>query len=479
MRSLVWFRSDLRVRDNPALHAACAEARRGVVAVFALCPGQWREHDWGGPKVEFVLRNLRALSDALRGLNVPLRVLVLERFAEAPRALLELARGLGCDELCYNRELELNEVRRDAAVTVAFERAGLRVRGFSDQCIWKPGTLRTGDGRWYSIFSPFQRRWREQFRRHGPPRELGRPRRQERAACESDTVPNSVESFAGPGRADLWPAGETEARERLERFIAERIGSYGERRDLPGGNGTSTLSPYLSLGVVSVRQCLLAAMEANDGRVDVGREGVVKWISELIWREFYRNIVVGFPRVCMHRAFRPETESLNWSGDQEHFAAWCDGRTGIPIVDAGMRQLAQTGWMHNRVRMITAMFLTKDLFIDWRWGERHFMRGLVDGDLASNNGGWQWSASTGTDAAPYFRVFNPVSQSRRFDPQATYIRKFLPELAKLDDNEIHEPYAARGAKSPLDYPRPIIDLTKTRARVIEAFSALKRRSRGS
>jgi deoxyribodipyrimidine photo-lyase len=214
------------------------------------------------------------------------------------------------------------------------------------------------------------------------------------------------------------------------------------------------------------------AAEENGGKLGSGKAGPAVWISELIWREFYRHIVMHFPRVSMGRAFKPATDRLPWSYDKGPFEAWTTGRTGYPIVDAGMRQLAATGWMHNRVRMIVAMFLSKDLFIDWRLGERHFMRTLVDGDLASNNGGWQWSASTGTDSVPYFRVYNPITQSRTHDPDGEYIRAWLPELRHVPTADLHDP--ATLAKHKVDYPPPIVDRSKTRDRVVRAFGALSK-----
>ena len=262
------------------------------------------------------------------------------------------------------------------------------------------------------------------------------------------------------------------ARRWLRAFVSKRIESYHTLRDMPAEDGTSALSPYLAAGALSPRQCLHAAMEANRGRAASGKKGVTTWISELIWREFYRHVLIGFPRVCMNRPFRVETDRLPWRDDEDQFAAWCQGHTGVPIVDAGMRQLAETGWMHNRVRMITAMFLTKDLFIDWRWGQRHFMHHLIDGDFANNNGGWQWSASTGTDAAPYFRIFNPFSQSRRFDPEGQYIRRYVPELKALSADEIHEPSADVARKC--RYPRPIVGHAEARTSAIAAFRRLGR-----
>lgn len=472
MRALVWFRSDLRVMDNTALYDACREADSGVVAVFAICPKQWAEHDWGTMKVDFVLRNVRALSETLRKLNIPLLLVRASRFTNLPGKLLRLAVQHECDALFFNAEYEVNERRRDAQVTALFERHGRSVHTFTDQVILDVAGMRTGSGGFYTVFTPFKRKWLELLKAEGPPRVRGKPHRQPRLPATPDDVPTTLRGFAGRCRSDLWPEGEAAARRRLRTFVSERIEKYHQLRDVPAVDGTSTLSPYLATGVLSPRQCLCAAMEANRGRAGSGQKGVTTWISELIWREFYRHILIGFPQVCRNRPFRPETDRLPWRYDQGQFEAWCAGRSGVPIIDAGMRQLAETGWMHNRVRMITAMFLTKDLFIDWRWGERHFMGHLVDGDFANNNGGWQWSASTGTDAAPYFRIFNPFSQSRRFDPEGDYIRRFVPELEGVSADKIHEPHKSKSAG--LDYPKPIVDHAAARKHAIQAF---RRRTR--
>ncbi len=218
---------------------------------------------------------------------------------------------------------------------------------------------------------------------------------------------------------------------------------------------------------------MAAAVEANGGELERNESGATIWIRELIWREFYRHVLVGFPRVSMNRAYNMKTEGIAWRTDEEEFEAWCEGRTGVPFVDAGMRQLRATGWMHNRLRMVTAMYLTKDLLIDWRWGERFFMQRLVDADLANNNGGWQWSASTGTDAAPYFRIFNPWSQARRYDPEGTFIRHYLPELEDVSTRDLHDPQrlAARRSEG-LDYPEPLVNHKRARIRALEAFGSL-------
>jgi len=275
--------------------------------------------------------------------------------------------------------------------------------------------------------------------------------------------------------ASTWPAGEREALRRLDRFVEERIERYDVDRDHPAIEATSTLSPYLACGVISPRQCLAAVADVHEGSIDTTGAGAKTWISELVWREFYRHVLFGFPRVCRGRPFKPETEALNWCDDSDAFRAWCEGRTGVPIVDAAMRQLARTGWMHNRLRMIVAMYLTKDLFVDWREGERFFMHQLVDGDFANNNGGWQWSASTGTDAAPYFRVFNPTSQSRRYDSHGEFIRTWCPELQHLDDRSIHEPASLSAERrGGLDYPAPLVDHAEARRRTLAEWGRISR-----
>ncbi len=472
MRTLMWFRSDLRVQDNTALHHACKAADDGIVGVFAICGKQWGEHDWGSMKVDFVLRNVRALSDALAKLSIPLRIIMADTFTQLPKKLLDLAHRHACDAVYFNVEHEVNELRRDEEVRALFEKNNFSVHAFGDQTIADVSELRTTSDGFYTVFTPFKRRWCQVLKEGGAPEPLPKPRKQAGVGISPDEVPQALAGFKGHRRPDLWPEGETAAQKRLTAFISKRIGDYDNDRDLPGINGTSVLSPYLAAGVLSPRQCLHAALDVNKGRLDSGKKGVTTWISELIWREFYRHILIGFPRVCMGRPFKLETDALPWRDDDDLFDAWCEGRTGYPIIDAGMRQLRQTGWMHNRVRMIVAMFLTKDLFIDWRMGERYFMQHLVDGDFASNNGGWQWSASTGTDAVPYFRVFNPLSQSKRYDADAMYIHRFVPELADVPAEVLHRPREKWGVE--VDYPAPIVDHAKARQMVLDAFGKKSR-----
>jgi deoxyribodipyrimidine photo-lyase len=479
LKPLVWFRTDLRTADNPALHGAAILAAKGpVVSVFLCTPEQWREHDWGDHKVGFLLRNLAELSKKLASLGIALHIETVPRFRDAPECLARFARKHRCDALFFNREYEVNERRRDHAVERRFAEEGIRVHGFMDQTVFQPGELLSGSGGFYTVFTPFRNAFMDRLRREGVPEPLPPPRRRTLDA-EPDRVPRSVGGFdSARSRPGPWPAGEDHALARLDEFLAARSRRYGKERDLPGADGTSRLSPYLALGAVSVRQCLAAAALENGGKPIGGSHGIATWINGLVWREFYRHVLVGFPRVSRSRPFPTQSDDVPWRHDEEAFLSWCEGRTGYPIVDAGMRQLTETGWMHNRLRMITAMFLTKHLLVDWRWGERHFMRSLVDGDLANNNGGWQWSASTGTDAAPYFRIFNPWTQSRRFDPEGRFIHRFVPELRHVPSGALHAAgRLADARRGGVDYPPPIVEHAEARARALRAFEAV-RRARG-
>ncbi len=478
---LVWFRADLRVSDNPALHRAsidAAAAGGALIALFIICPEQWRSHDWAAIKVDFILRHLRELSADLAKLNIPLLVESTPTFRDVPKTLASFASRQNCQAIYWNKEVELNETRRDAAVSAAAKQAGLRALGFTDQTLIEPGEVRTGEGNFYTVFTPFKRSLYRTIEERGGVHLVAAPRKQSPLPLAPSPIPESIAGFLShvPDAPSLWPAGEKHAQTRLAAFAKSHLGNYKLQRDQPALDSTSTLSPYLAIGSISSRQCIAAAIPANDGKLEGPNLGATTWISELAWREFYRHIIVGFPRVCMGRAFKPDTEQIAWAWNEHHFNAWCAGRSGFPIVDAGMRQLSATGWMHNRVRMIVAMFLTKDLFFDWRRGERFFMRHLIDGDLGSNNGGWQWSASTGTDAAPYFRIFNPFSQSRTCDPAGNYIRRWVPELASLEGGEkgaIHDPSTLPPlARARIDYPEPIVDHAKAKDRVMKAFQSL-------
>ena len=480
MRPLVWFRSDLRLRDNPALFHAAQDATRGVVGVFIATPGQWLQHDWGPIKVDFIMQHAMLLASGLRELNIGMLFRQVETFGEASHLLLEIARRHECDAIYFNREYEINESRRDDDVAMAFKAAGLRVRAFHDQTLIPPGEIRTGEGRFYTVFTPFRKAAAKRLGEYGPPAVLDPPRNQADFVSASDRVPREIEGFfIGSCREQQWAGGETSAHKRLDEYRRDQITGYHATRDVMEVDGTSRLSPWLTAGAISVRQCLATAIDAAGGTLpDITapveghpHPGPAVWISELIWREFYRHLLVGFPRLSMGRAFQTWTERIEWRDDPLAFDAWREGRTGVPIVDAAMRQLLRIGWMHNRARMIVAMYLTKHLLIDWRLGEQHFMRHLIDGDLANNNGGWQWAASTGTDAAPYFRIFNPTTQSRRYDPHGAYIKHYVPELRSLDAADIHDPPPLIRAQ--LGYPQPIVEHAMAVARAKAVFEKAK------
>ena len=475
---LIWLRSDLRQHDNTAL--AAAAARGPTVAVYLLSPQQWQEHDDAPCKVDFWLRNLSELSDSLDKLNIPLLIRTAGHWHQAPAQLLKLCRELKVEAVHVNEEYGIHESRRDAAVAEVLKAEGIEFHSYLDQLLFQPGTVLTRTGTYFQVFSQFRKVCYERLHRSVPAL-VKTPGKQAAQAIHSDPVPAAIKGFETPSEAliALWPAGEQEARRRLDTFADAQIDYYQSERDFPAKPGTSQLSAYLAAGVISPRQCLHAALQSNQGEFDSGKVGAVTWINELLWREFYKHILVGYPRVSRHRAFRPETEALAWRHAPDELAAWQQARTGLPIIDAAMRQLLETGWMHNRLRMVVAMFLTKNLLIDWREGERFFMRHLIDGDLAANNGGWQWSASTGTDSAPYFRIFNPLSQSEKFDSEGLFIKHWLPELARLNKKEIHNPANLGGLFGVADYPSPIVNLSASRDRALAAFKSLPSRSTGA
>ena len=466
---LCWLRNDVRLSDNHALWHAREQGP--VVVVCLLSPATWQAHDDAPIKIDFWLRNLASLSHELQALNIPLRILEVPDWTDAPKALLQLANTLDAQCLHFNDEYGIHEQQRDDAVAAAFDDADLACRRHTDQLLFKPGSLLTQAGSMFKVYSQFRRlAYRELHQ--STPACLPRIKAQQQAPCASDPVPTELDDFlASDSQRALWPAGEGAAAERLNLFCEQIMADYDEQRNRPDVDGTSRLSAYLTGGVLSVRQCLHAALACNQGEFDSGQPGVISWINELLWREFYKHILVCYPRVSRHRAFRPEMDSVPWRNDSAALKAWQQGNTGFPILDAAMRQLLATGWMHNRLRMLSAMFLTKNLLIDWREGERWFMQHLIDGDLAANNGGWQWSASTGTDAAPYFRIFNPLTQSEKFDPRGDFIRQWLPELAGLKGKQIHQPIKA-DMFSAIDYPEAIVDLKQTRQRALETFKSL-------
>ena len=478
---LLWFRRDLRDEDNAALAEALRRARR-VHCVFVfdreILDRLPRRDD---RRVEFIHQSVAELDEALRARGGGLIVRHAVARAEIPR----LARELGVDAVFANRDYEPAAKERDAGVARELAAAGIGFEDFKDQVVFDGAEVLTQSGRPYTVFTPYRNAWLKRLAED----DLASADAANAQGGVLQPVPPSLAGlptlfelgFAPTGLAALGiRCGMSGARATLDEFRS-RLGRYHEQRDFPAVRGVSYLSVHLRFGTVSIRQ--LAAL-ANAARLAAGAdaEGARVWLGELVWRDFYFMILDRFPHVVGH-SFKPEYDAVSWEEGEladVHFRAWCEGRTGYPLVDAAMRQLARSGYMHNRLRMVAASFLCKDLGIDWRRGEAFFAEHLNDFDLAANNGGWQWSASTGCDAQPWFRIFNPVTQSERFDPAGRFIRRYLPELAKLPDRHIHAPWLLPAAEQRAcsvvigrDYPAPLVDHALARTRTLARYGVVK------
>jgi len=464
-----WIRRDLRLDDNQALSLALARGER-VVPVFVLDLLLLTSAYSGVRRVAFMLEGLRRLDARLRERGSHLVVREGDPVEQLSRLVSESGAAAIYAEECVSPYAR----QRDAQVA---EQLPLHLTG--GLVVHPPDAVVKADGQPYTVFTPFSRAWKA----------LSPPQARDLVPVSKRiTTPGDLHSLPIPPKpvmpdAMLFPAGEAEARRRLDDFLRSSIYTYADARNRMDLDGTSRLSPYLRFGMISARRMAVAALDAAQRAPNrEARKGAETWLDELIWREFYVSILRHFPNV-RRESFRPGMRGISWRNDARDFQAWREGLTGYPVVDAAMRQLAATGWMHNRVRMIVASFLVKDLLIDWRWGERFFMQHLIDGDPAANNGGWQWTAGTGTDAAPYFRIFNPVLQGQKFDPEGAYVRSWIPELASVPDRFIHKPWQmvpemqhAIGCVIGRDYPAPIVDHKQARARALTAYASAKERT---
>lgn len=472
MRTAIWWiRRDLRLVDNQALDAALADAEQ-VIPLFVLDPTLLTSTRAGAQRTAFLFGGLRALDADLRSRGSRLVV----RRGDPAAVLAALCGESGAGAVYAERDYSVYAARRDAAVAAALPVPLMLTEGVA---IRPPDAIRKQDGTPYTVFTPYSKRWR-QFAPPSPGAIMPAP-----AAL---TLDHPIAGEAIPDRPALDPAipfqpGEMEAQRRLNTFVdgdAPPVYAYAKQRDLPALDGTSGLSPYLRFGMVSPRQVAATAFAAIESApTSDARTGADTWLTELIWRDFYLSILHHYPHVA-RGSFHRDYDAIEWVNDTDAFTAWRAGQTGYPFIDAAMRQLATIGWMHNRARMAVASFLVKDLLIDWRWGERWFMEMLLDGDPAANNGGWQWSAGTGTDAAPYFRIFNPVSQGQKFDPAGAYVRRWVPELRSVSDKYIHEPWQMprseqlrAGCLIGQNYPAPIVDHAVARERVLATYKRAK------
>ena len=464
VKGAIWFRTELRLDDNPALNSAMEKCDH-IVGIYLFSEAQWNLHNESNVKHEFLINNLTSLEKSLSKLKIQLIAINTDSYETLPKDFLSFLKEQKIKNVFWNNEFGVNESERDVAVENNLNKNNIQTSRFNDQVIFEPGYLKTGQGNPFSVFTPFKRRWIENFEMDFL--DIDKPKNaKEPNLIKSDLSKlNFIKTHAV--KIDLWPAGEVAAQDRLANFLSSKVKSYSERRNSPILEGTSRISPYLALGILSPKRCILEGLKLNNFEFTSGNKGICKWIDEIVWREFYRNIMHSFPRVSKNKPFKPDTESIQWRHSDKELEAFYTGNTGFPIVDAGIRQMLAEGWMHNRLRMVVAMFFTKNMLHDWRLGERFFMQNLIDGDFSSNNGGWQWSASTGTDAAPYFRIFNPITQSQNFDPSGEFIKQHIPELKGLSSKEIHFPQA--DLLTSFDYPTPILDLKSSRERAINAF----------
>jgi len=465
-RALVWFRRDLRDFDHAALGAALLAGREVYCAfifdrnILAGLPQQDR-------RVEFIHASLQELDAALRARGGGLIV----RDGLSQEEIPALAKALGVQGVFANRDYEPQAKARDACVASLLRNEGIAYYDLKDQAVFDGKEVLTGAGKPYTVFTPYSRNWLKRLALEGVPCHASD------GVLAATSLAQGVPSLESLGFAatNLRAVGIQPGMSGADAAVAdfrERMDRYDRLRDYPAVKGVSYLSVHLRFGTISIRQLVREACAVTG-------PGAETWLKELIWRDFYFQILDHFPHV-VGAAFKPAYDAIVWDDWPEGFAAWCTGQTGYPLVDAAMRQLAHSGYMHNRLRMIVASFLTKDLGIAWRWGEAFFATHLNDFDLSANNGGWQWAASSGCDAQPYFRIFNPVTQSERFDPEGRFIRRYVPELKEVADKHIHAPWrmtpgeqAACGVRIGQDYPPPIVDHEKARQKTLARYAVVK------
>lgn len=522
-----WMRMhDLRIHDNRALaHASSLAAERrkkgkggNLLALFMITPADYRAHDRGARRIDFVLRTLASLRSQFEKLNIPFVVYTHEgKRTEVGEKVFQLCKDWNVSQLTGNIEYEVDELWRDISMVKSASKHKLAFSLFHDCYVVPPGRVTTNDGRPYSVFSPWNRKWTDVISKDMSLIEASPdPEANDKSIHKDSTlsklftldklgkgfgIPSELPGFECADKeymAKLWPVSDGAPSAVLDNFMTQkggetaldrpadepstakvggntkesRLGRYAEGRNLMNENGTSRISPYLAAGLVSPRECLRRTKALTSNKLKVGRDsGAAMWNTEISFRDFYGHVLAAWPKVCMGHAFITKYEDVVWESSPDTLQAWKEGRTGYPIVDAAQRQCIKQGYIHNRGRMITAMFLTKHLLHDWREGERHFSLNFIDQDFASNNGGWQWSASTGTDPQPYFRIFNPLSQSEKSDPQGDYIRHFVPELAGVKGNAVHDPYhrLSKGEFEQLGYPKPIVEHKEARERALRRY----------
>ena len=465
MSNLFIFSSDLRLEDNAALFNASLD-NKGLTTAFIFNPTKWKDHNDSPLKIKFQLNHLQELREKLIQKNICFKVIHADGIEEEPLKILNLAKELRIKKIFINKDYGFNERRRDSELEKLADQEGISLNLF-DSSIIDPRNIKTGTGNFFKVFTPYSKVFRNLLTAEDLNIEP-EPKTQEISHFQNDEIPEyDLEEENFKNSIELYEVGSDNVYNKFDSFLQDKISDYKNLRDFPSLDSTSKLSPYLTSGMLSAKYCLKELLSQFE---DIPGTGQYSWMNEILWREFYKYIIFHFPRVSQGKSFSEKYDQLIWRQDAIDFEKWCQGKTGIPLIDAAMTQLNQTGWMHNRLRMVVAMFLSKNLLIDWRLGEAYFMNRLIDGDHASNNGGWQWSASTGVDAAPYFRIFNPITQSEKFDKNGEFIKKYLPNLQSIPANSIHNP--SKDLRIENNYPDMIVDLKESRKRALDAFSSI-------
>ncbi|CAG9294918.1 deoxyribodipyrimidine photo-lyase [Celerinatantimonas diazotrophica] len=470
MAKLVWFRHDLRTLDNPMLNYACRSGQP-VYGCYLITAQQWQRQNHSPLRNQYVLNRLSALRQELADCHIPLIIKSCDDYDGCLYELEQLCMQLAIDEVVMGAEYGLWERQRDEKIHAALATQSIPMTRFTSQVLVAPGEVTTAQGQPYRVFTPFSKAWKAQLSLHELSPLAAPKQHPQNTKIDEGLSDAQLTRFAGG--ESCWPVTQEQVLNHLNLFVKQKVSHYQQWRDFPSEPATSRLSVALAHGVFSTAQALHLLQQSYPEQYLDPKTGPGCWLNELIWREFYIQLLAQFDTISQGLAFKSETRAIQWEQNPAALTAWQQGKTGIPIVDAGMRQLNEIGWMHNRVRMICASFLCKNLWLDWREGEKYFMSKLIDGHLASNNGGWQWSASTGTDAAPYFRVFNPISQSQKFDPQGDYIRHWVNELASLSAAQIHDP--DNTVRQKVNYPQPLVDLKQSRKQAIARFAAQTKR----
>lgn len=467
-RSICWLRRDLRLSDHRALYESTQQSEE-VLVVFVFDTTILKSlADKNDPRVSFIWQVVENINQKLRARGSALFCLYGDPVQEIPK----FAKKYSVEAVFAGQDYEPKAKLRDHKVSQSLADQGCEALFYKDQVIWAGTEIQKNNGQAYRVFSAYKKVWMQKTNHTAI--KLFKPNLEKLINIKKYSL--NVPSISLSDlkfefvQTDLL-VDEKKLSRKLQQFVL-KIDEYAHQRDFPGVNGTSKLSAYLRFGLISIRQCVRACF-TDEGVIR--SEGARVWLAELIWRDFFQMILDRYPHVA-EKSFNPKYEDIKWPGKKEHFQAWCEGRTGFPIIDAAMRQLNQTGWMHNRLRMVVASFLVKDLLINWQMGEKYFARKLLDFDLSANNGGWQWCASTGCDAQPYFRIFNPVNQSKKFDPKGEFIRKYVPELSALKNKDIHFPLLAKPQNLPAhfilgkSYPFPLVVHSEQRQRALKLFS---------